>query len=582
MGKKRALAGVLESMTESLPIAYLRIWAQKNQMAVSIERKSSDKYMISKEGVFLIMPDGTMAPVNARQVFPVIERFPALLISDLVEKSTTPTRQFYLIASKSEDKLTTKALSFEQVRAEVESYLSLITHLDPVQLYVAVRAYETGLVGLPHLNRVAGMLTPNTTLGTQLLQQNLCSWEDLLAVCLDLRKPTPKKGGQAERAIPAAPSEFELSGEILVSLGRISRTDLQQALTSKDTGDRPLGEILVQMGACTQEDIQNAVRTQTDMRSAEYGPIGLLGELLIEGKIVRQDDVFEALRMQKIARQRLDGILISMGICTPDHIKDFRWRCPGALLDNGDVNEEKLGDWVVMSNLCTQRGLEEAYRLQKRGRQLLGELLVNLKHCNEDDIQRVLSEQVDRRRKKAPQPEKLGELLVSRNVVTEQTLARAAKIQTQGREKLGSTLVNLGACTEDDFTKALELQFSWRESSRQREDKLGDELLKGGHVSPQNLNKALEVHTRAGKPLGQILVEQNCCPPEVVIETLIRRDERRHAAFAMLIQQHMPDLRPDSQRHAAGRARQELAPEPAEKPGLVKKVSSWFQKITDK
>jgi hypothetical protein len=569
-------------MSEPLPIAYLRIWAQKNQSVVHIERKTSDKYQITKDGVMLAMADGTLAPVNVRQIFPIINRYPSLQISDLELKGSTNTKQFHMLAMKPEDKLSQKLLSFEQVRDEIESYLSLLMHLDSLQLYVAIRAYESQLVGLPHVTRIAGMLTPNTSMGTLILQQNLCTWEELLAVCLDLKRPAPRVKGQAERAVTVA--EFELVGEILVSLGRLTRTQLLQAVATKSTGDKPLGEILVQIGACTADDIDSAVRTQTDMRTTDYGSMGMLGDVLTENGIVRREDVFEALRMQKIARQRLDGILISMGLCTADHIQEFRWRCQGGVSETGDINEEKLAEWVLMSNFCSPRELEEALRLQKRGRQLLGELLVALKRCTEHDVQRALQVQRDRRSAKPGEPERLGELLVAKRIVSERDLETAAAIQFKGRERLGSALVNVGACTEEDFRKALELQFSWRQSTKQREDKLGEELLKEGYISEANLAKALEINSRSGKPLGQILIEQGSCPPEIVIDTLIRRDERRRSAFNMLLKQYAPMMPPRRDESLRARAMASSRPpeESDEKAGLVQKVSSWFFKKPEK
>src|SRR5207248_600613 len=117
-------------------------------------------------------------------------------------------------------------------------------------------------------------------------------WEDMLAICMDV----PRAGTQLH--VPP-PAEYELVGEILVALNRITRTQLQKALNMKRGGDKPLGELLMQMGACSKMDIENCLRAQQKIQSTLQDRVGLLGELLVQFGIVTYDDLEQALRMQR-------------------------------------------------------------------------------------------------------------------------------------------------------------------------------------------------------------------------------------------------------------------------------------------
>jgi hypothetical protein len=152
----------------SVPIAYIRIWCNKNQAWIGFQTPAGDIYRIENRGVYLTLPDKSLSLVNPRLIFPVIDRYPSLTAAEVFAPPGSPV---YLNAYLGTDLSKVKRLTFEQIKTEVESYISLITHLSPVQLYVAVRAYESGLVSLPQINRVANSLNPSTTFGTELLQQ---------------------------------------------------------------------------------------------------------------------------------------------------------------------------------------------------------------------------------------------------------------------------------------------------------------------------------------------------------------------------------------------------------------------------
>lgn len=558
---------------DSIPLPYVRIWCNKNKAWVVFQNTLGDVYRLDGHGCYLTLPNNELSLVNARLIFPIIDRYPAITAESL---ALPPGTRAVLTANPIEGKGPSRRVTFEQIKQEVESYLSLITHLPPVQYYVGVRLYESGLVGLPHINRVANLLNPGTTLGTELLKQRMINWEDMLAICMDV----PQAGSQLH--VPP-PAEYELVGEILVSLGRVTRTHLQRALNLKRGGDKPLGELLLQMGACSKMDIENCLRAQQKILATLQDRVGLLGELLVQHGVVTYDDLEQALRMQRIGRQPLHAVLVSMGVCSADQIDTFKFKHPQYVTVDG-LDERALASYLSYHNMVSEKQLEEARRIQSRGRLMLGELLVQMQKCRQEDIDRVIGTQQTMRKEVEKAPKKFGEILVHHNVVPPTKVEEAAKMQEQSRQKMGLTLLNLGTCSQDDFTDALELQFSWRQNKNESHDRLGSELLQRGEVSETNLQRALDIQAKAQKPLGQILVEAGACTPESVIDTLIQREIRRRDNFENYIRENAasPPTVP-----TAGAANPQTQTQSAqstaggeEKSGsIVTKISSWFRKF---
>lgn len=554
---------------ESIPLSYIRVWCNKNKVWAGFQNPQGDVYRLDARGVYLTLPDRSLSLVNARLIFPIVDRYPSLTEKDVFMPPGSRGPSLNVYADNNTGPV--RRVGFEQIRSEVESYLSLLTHLEPIQFYVAVRLYESGMVGLPHLNRIANSLSPGTTLGTEVLRERLINWEDMLAICMDV----PRAGSQLH--VPP-PAEYELVGEILVALNRVTRTQLQKALNMKRGGDKPLGELLLQMGACSKMDIENCLRAQQKILSTLQDRVGLLGELLVQFGLVTYDDLEQALRMQRIGRQPLHAVLISMGICSHEQIDSFKFRHPQYMTTDG-IDERALIQYLLYHQLVDPKQLEEARRIQSRGRLMLGELLVQMQKCTQQDIERVIGAQASMRQEAQQAPRKFGEILVQHNVVTPRAVEEAARIQGMSRQKMGLTLMNLGTCSEDDFTDAIELQFSWRQTKNESHDRLGQELLNRGEVSQPNLDRALDIQSKGGKPLGQILVETGSCTPESVIDTLIVREERRRAKFDEYIRENAATPPTPTAPPPGMPAQQRSAPVTQENKGsFVDRISSWFVK----
>jgi hypothetical protein len=516
-------------MSEVIPLSYIRIWTRKNDCAVDIHLRTGDRYKIDGTGIYIYLPDGTWSQVNTRQVFPVIHFYPSLRVSDLAHSANQPAH-LQVVAAESGRGGNRKA-SFDEIKRYVDQYFLLLGGLSSLERYLAVRSSEAGLVNVLQMRAALNGLRPQETLGTSLLRHNFCTWDKLLAACVDIERLPKRQSAKAATSLG-----LELSGEILVAFGKITRTQLEFALNCKRQGSKPLGEILIQMGACSQSDIKSCIQAQESLDTAVAKAADRLGGLLVQQRRISQEALQEALRAQSLGRQPLHAVLVHTGACGKAVFPSFQKEM--GLKDDADMyDEEQFAGYLLKRGIINQKQLEEAQNLQNAGRQVLGELLVQLKRCLPEDIELALNLQRHYRRlRPQSKKEKLGDILISRRLADARAVDKAARAQAVGKEQLGTTLVNLGVCTRQDFADALELQLSWREELKGFDDRLGQELVKSGALDSAKLAQVLQEHGQSNAPLGQVLVEKNICQPEAVIGALLRRDERRRQAFERFIE----------------------------------------------
>lgn len=122
--------------------------------------------------------------------------------------------------------------------------------LDHAQIHDALNAHRQSGVPLGQVLMDRGVVT-------ELELRALLAWQEQ-----DARRPV--------RA---------LLGEILVSMGLIRASDLEQALHQQRRTSQPLGTILVQMGKTTREAVQQALRIQSRWVTASLAAVMLAGTL---------------------------------------------------------------------------------------------------------------------------------------------------------------------------------------------------------------------------------------------------------------------------------------------------------------
>ncbi len=532
-----------------------------------------DRYFVGPRGYFIELPGASLAAINPRVAFPAIHWFPSLTIGELRKQPQYGDQASMItVAATGVKNSQPQAVPIDSLVEQLQELTSFDALLNPFERYMALRVYESGMVSEMDLRRVIAMRGRNETFGQILINQGLSAWEILLGLCMDMRQVS--RLDPPEMRAMAARKEWELTGEILISMGKVTRTDLESALQMKREGSRALGEILTSMGACSQEDIEQALGAQKEIRGVVGSGVALIGQLLVSRGVISSQDLEDAIRSQKVGRHSLQRILISMGACSERDIEDFE-RSNDWHSFQDEIDDVRLGHWLLKVGTITRQQFEEALRIQERGRQVLGELLISLRLCSADDIEIALATQRQVREDYRSGVEKLGALLVKRGRVDANQLEQAIKMQSTARQRIGCILVALGACKEDDVRQALEVQRHWRQMTASPGDRLGDVLLRQGVIERPALERAVERHLSDKVPLGRVLVEDGTCTPEEIISCLISRDEQRKTDFRAFVKQR-----------AGTAAAREPAVPPAGKPGragagpssVISRLSSWISR----
>jgi len=470
--------------------------------------------------------------------FPVIERFPSIQLRDVqIQTQFGPNAYFIFVPDSGPRSGKPRAVDLESLVCDLDETMPWMSDLDPLERYLAIRIYDSGLVPPGELARVVPLRRSGRSLGRTLMDTGLCGWEQMLAACLDSRSAT-RFDPPALRALGYR-KEWELTGEILLAMEKITRTQLESALKIKRDGSQALGQILTAMGACSEDDIEAGLRSQKAVRQDHGSGVGLVGQLLVSQGVITPQSLEEALRNQKVGRQSMETILIAMGACRQRDIDDFA-RVNDWHSFQGAIDDIALGEWLLKIGTISRNQLNEALRMQTRGRQVLGEMLVSMRFCRKEDIERVLALQKDLRASYASGVEKLGGLLVKQGKIDMTTLDRALSIQSVGRQPIGTILVAMNACQTEDVELALWVQQEWRERTYEPNDRLGDVLVGSGAITRQELSEVLPIHMDTKSPIGRILVEREIVSPEQVIDALLERDFRRQIEFQRFLKASIP------------------------------------------
>ncbi len=537
-----------------------------NDSWLSFKTTTRDRYLVNPSGYFIELPDGSLSPISPRVTFPLDDRFPSVPLESLsVRKQYGDEAKFISVPIVVPREVEPRMVPASLLKEDPFTNMPAAGQLGPTERYILLRSLESGVVSRSGLPRVWEMRGRYRTIGSSLIYSGICQWETLLSYCLDTRPPSRLDPPSLRVLIERR--EWELVGEILHAMGMINRTQLEYGLKVKRDGCQALGQILTSMGACKQEDIDRCLTIQSEIKSPLGSEVALIGKLLVGQGVISAEDLDEALRHQHIARQSIGRILVSMGACSNRDIDGFG-RVSGFQPEIDDIS---LGNYLLKTDTITKIHLEEALRIQQRGRQVLGELLVSMGLCSGKDIENVLQFQKEVRETHRSGVEKLGSILIHCGKVPPAKIEEAVKLQSMGRQPFGAILVALGACTADDVMLALDIQQQWRNRDKPPGDRLGEVLVRQGIISEERLSQPLLEHMREEKPLGRILIERNICNPEDIIDALISRDHRRHYEFLQFVAQRMSPSKSQDSGSESRRASAEL-----KKSTLVDRLSTWF------
>lgn len=553
-----------------------RIWCRRNEAWLSFKTVYKDRYLINPDGYFLELPDGSLTRISPRTTFPMINGFPSIVIQEIAPRTQFGQDAFFIsVPLRTQQRQEPQKVDLDSIFFDPLEEVSCKRPLDDLERYLLLRAVENGFIPFGDIGRVlAARDVSGQSVGDILIDTNICHWETLLAQCLDIRPPSRLDPPNLRTIIERR--EWELIGEILVAMDSINRTELEHALKVKRDGNQALGQILTAMGACKKEDIAQCLQIQEQLKHADHEGVVLIGKLLVAQGIIADSDLEEMLWKQRVARQPLGRILVSMGACAQREIDQYE-----AVHSSGfqqAVDEAAMGNYLVKTDTITKVQLEEGLRIQQRGRQVLGEMLVALGMCSNEQVQTAVHLQKEVREAHRSGIQRLGDLLIKKGKVPQQMVEEALRVQSIGRQPFGSILVAMGACNIEQVNQALEVQHAWRSLEKEPGDRLGEVLVKQGILTEAELEPSLLQHMREEKPLGRILIENNVCTPEQIIGSLIVRDNRRQEEFLNYVRARMPGRHPETEQSAGGT----IVLNPTASGTFVSRISNLFGKSKQK
>jgi len=116
------------------------------------------------------------------------------------------------------------------------------------------------------------------------------------------------------------------------------------------------------------------------------------------------------------------------------------------------------------------------------------------------------------------EPEKLGEYLVSKNLITQEQLEHALALTKESRMRLGRTLVELKYITGRQLMESLLERL--RTSDLGKRKKLGEVLVSSGVISEGKLLHALEVQQDRKQRIGEVLINLGYVTKDQITDAL--------------------------------------------------------------
>ena len=197
-----------------------------------------------------------------------------------------------------------------------------------------------------------------------------------------------------------------------------------------------------------------------------------------------------------------------------------------------------LGELLVRAGWVSQTRLDEALAKQSSRNRRIGEILVEMGVLDHDDLKAVLEFQQDIRLNRhakfaALLGRRLGTMLLRSASITQEQLDRAMREHETTGELLGEILVRQGVLAPETLQSALSFQRRLA-AEGSTPFSLGRMLVQSGAISEATLSRALEHQRATGRRLGEVLLELEALPPDVLQRSLARQRKLITLAAASL------------------------------------------------
>jgi hypothetical protein len=244
-------------------------------------------------------------------------------------------------------------------------------------------------------------------------------------------------------------------GELLVAAEILSKSDLDEAITSAYSASLPLGRVMIMAGFCTETEFQAALQAQS----------------LVRDSILPLDLAVKALNLVSLHPISFD-----------EAIKQLGW------IPAEDRESNKLGELLLASNILPQAQFESAMRTSQATGLPLGRLLVALGVLSDEVLATALNAQILIRAGRITRNQAISGLKASykRLAPFETTLSDQGFYRGPSRPtiRLGELLVSADLISEDEVLQALE-------ESLKQEESVGRVLIQKKIMTVRMLNNAL-------------------------------------------------------------------------------------------
>ena len=246
-------------------------------------------------------------------------------------------------------------------------------------------------------------------------------------------------------------------GDILISEGRVTREQLDLALTMQRNDPRRLGEILLSLGYVTAEDLARALAQHMKL---EYVVISELSDDEIDGEALSLLDE-QTLRKYMVLPLRFEDRRLLVAVADPTNLhalEDLRMitnhpiRAVVATEEELEASFARLfgpGEPEVLEEITGPTLSESSDSGATEGRDVAEADEVNGAHS------RTSKTEVARRGRAGTITGRIGDILLSEGKITPQQLDEALSLQRHDRREIGKILLSLGYVQEVDLAKAL-------------------------------------------------------------------------------------------------------------------------------
>ncbi len=197
-------------------------------------------------------------------------------------------------------------------------------------------------------------------------------------------------------------------GDVLLSEGRITRSQLNEALFRQKKEMRPLGEILLSMKAVTEKDLDDYFRHHIGLGFMIVRPADIDLELLLEFPrafclihraipLDRADGVLKV-AVSSVARKAMAemlehrfGMQVELILSSEDSILNaINTCCP--IVSDAASGSQLLGNRLVSAGVIDSKQLRAALEIQQSSGLRLGEILISNSYCTEEALLEVYAE----------------------------------------------------------------------------------------------------------------------------------------------------------------------------------------------